>query len=358
MKKIIFFCIFWVFIFFSNSQSNLKLQNFKGTWITNVGSKALLSKQDIDTTIDICKKNNINHIFVVVWNNGVTMYPSKLIKKFIGIEQSKDYTNFDPIDYIIFKAHQNNIYVHAWFEFGFSYSYKDSNSIWKQKYPHWIGVNKMNMPLQKNDFYWWNPYLPEVKDFMFKLITEVLEKYNFDGIQGDDRLPANPIEGGYDSFTKKLYHVEFNKYPPQNEHDAHWVQWRADKLSLYAKEIFNLAKKINPNILVSWSPSIYPWSKENYLQDWLPWIENGYADFIIPQLYRYNLNSYEQLLKQLKLQINPTQQYKVFPGVLTALGDGYLINQNMFNEIIKLNRNYSFNGECLFYFECLKYIKY
>ncbi|MEZ4763882.1 MAG: hypothetical protein R3C26_12095 [Calditrichia bacterium] len=35
---------------------------------------------------------------------------------------------------------------------------------------------------------------------------------------------------------------------------------------------------------------VYPWSFDEYLQDWPNWLKNGYADEIIPQIYRYELD--------------------------------------------------------------------
>ena len=37
------------------------------------------------------------------------------------------------------------------------------------------------------------------------------------------------------------------------------------------------------------APSIYPWSEEEYLQDWPTWMQKGYVDLVCPQVYRYNI---------------------------------------------------------------------
>ncbi len=335
-----------------NAQNN---EPIKGTWITNVASNALQSKTNIKKTIAKCKKNGLNHVFVVVWNNGVTMYPSKVVKKYIGIKQDSVYKNFDPIQYIVKEAHEQNIKVHAWFEFGFSYSYKDSNSIWLKKYPHWAGKKKDGSLLKKNGFYWWNSLHPEVQKFMKELIVEVIDKYEFDGIQGDDRMPAMPAEGGYDDYTKNLFAKEHNgNAVPENAKEPAFVQWKADKLSLFGKEIYEIVKQKKPNCLVTWAPSLYPWSKEEYLQDWPQWLKNGYADYIIPQLYRYKIEDYEKILKQLNSLVAEEFKAKVYPGILTSLGDGnYQSSRQLTDSMLQLNRKYGFKGEVFFYYETL-----
>jgi uncharacterized lipoprotein YddW (UPF0748 family) len=83
----------------------------------------------------------LNNIFVVVWNGGVTMYPSKVVESYIGIQQDTIYKGFDPIACIVKEGHKVGLKVHAWFEFGFSYAYKDSNSVWLQNFR--IGLEEM-----------------------------------------------------------------------------------------------------------------------------------------------------------------------------------------------------------------------
>jgi uncharacterized lipoprotein YddW (UPF0748 family) len=326
----------------------------RGVWITNVASKALWSKKNIREAVKRCKQNGINTIFVVVWNNGVTMYPSEVVQSYIGIKQDPFYKGFDPIRAMIEEGHKQGLKVHAWFEFGFSYAYKNPNSLWYQKFPQWAGSNSKGELLQKNGFYWWNAIHPEVQDFMTKLVVEFVSKYDADGVQGDDRLPAMPAEGGYDSFTKELYKKETGLEAPEDCRERNWLQWKADKLSAFGKSLYQAVKKEQPACIVSWAPSIYPWSKEQYLQDWPAWLNGGYADLILPQLYRYDIAAYEKILKELSMQVSPDQKKKVFPGILTSLGDGYRIKDELLRQIIALNRKYGFMGECLFYFETLR----
>lgn len=327
----------------------------KGTWITNVASDALLSKKNIREAVANCKKNGLNSIFVVVWNGGLTTYPSQVMERYIGIKQDPVYKKFDPIKYIVKQAHKAGLKVHAWFEFGFSYSYKDSNSVWLQKYPHWAGRKKDGSLLQKNGFYWWNSLHPEVQQLMQEMVLEVVRKYEVDGIQGDDRLPAMPAEGGYDAYTRELFAKEHQGAAlPDNPKEPAFLQWKADKLSSFGKTLYEAVKKQEPSCLVTWAPSLYPWSKEEYLQDWPQWLKGGYADYIIPQLYRYSIEAYEKILKELDELLPAEYKKKVFPGILTSLGDdAYQSSRELTDQMLKLNRQYGFTGEVFFYYETL-----
>ena len=327
----------------------------RGTWVTNVASDALTSKEKVAETIERCKQFGLNTIYVVTWNKGVTMYPSPVVEKYIGVKQDPVYKGFDPIKEIIDQGHKAGMKVIGWFEFGFAYGYGDTSSIWHKKYPHWAGRDVKGNLLQKNKFYWWNSLHPEVQTFMTELVVDFVKRYNADGIQGDDRLPAMPSEGGYDAYTKSIYAKENNgAAPPVDSKDSAWLQWRADKLNAYIKDLYAKVKAQKKNYIVSWAPSIYPWSKEQYLQDWPAWLNGGYADEILPQLYRYDIKAYEKILKELDEQVTPSQKSKVFPGILIGLGDGYQVKQEMLEQMVELNRKYGFGGECTFYYEGLK----
>jgi uncharacterized lipoprotein YddW (UPF0748 family) len=163
-----------------------------------------------------------------------------------------------------------------------------------------------------------------------------------------------PAEGGYDEYTKALYKKETGLDAPAAPREKNWLQWKADKISAFGKDLYHSVKAVKPGCLVSWAPSIYPWSKEEYLQDWPQWLNEGYADFLMPQLYRYEIGAYENLLKQLSLQLTAEQKKIVFPGILTGLSDGYRVKPEMLKKMISLNRQYGYDGECQFYFESLK----
>lgn len=326
----------------------------RGIWIANSGSDVLNSREQIRTAVRQCKDKQLTDLFMVVWNDGKTMFPSQVMGKYVGQLQDPLYKERDPLQEMIQEAHAVGLRVHAWFEFGFSYSYKDSNSIWNKKYPAWAGRNAAGNLLQKNGFYWWNALHPGPQQFLYELIEEVVTRYDVDGIQGDDRLPAMPAEGGYEKETVTAYRssaadASLDLDPKQ----AAWVQWRADRLSQFAKLLYQQVKVIKPSCWVTWSPSVYPWSKQEYLQDWPTWLRDGYADFVFPQLYRYDAAGYEQLLQALNQWLTPELKRKVFPGMLTSLADGYQADQNLIRQFIQLNRQYGYDGEAFFYYELL-----
>lgn len=339
----------------NTSVDNKQIKAVRGVWLTNVDSRVLNSKEAIDSAVNFCDELGINTIFVVTWNKGMTQYPSKIMKQFTGVEIDTLFTGRDPLKELINAAHAKNIKVIAWFEFGFSSSYKlNGGEIIKLK-PEWASKDVNGKLVTKNGFEWMNGFHPEVQDFMLSLIMEVVNNYDIDGIQGDDRLPAMPSESGYDDYTKKLYADSHDgKMPPENFRDSAWIQWRADLMTDFMRKIYESVKSVKPKVIVSMAPSIYPWAKEEYLQDWPEWVKRGYVELICPQLYRYEFDRYKIALEEISDgQIQNKDLNKFYPGILLKVGN-YYPSREYLRQMVEENRKHNINGEVFFFYEGLK----
>ncbi len=356
MKNLYSICFLMFLLLFNGCEAQIEeKEGIRGVWLTNVDSDALNSKENIKRTVEICKDEGFNLICVVMYNKGVTLYPSKTMKELIGQEIDSVFIGRDPLRELIEEAHKQDIKVIAWFEFGFSSSYKlNGGKIVKVK-PNWGSKNNEGKLVTKNGFDWLNGFDPEVREFMLSLIKEVVTNYDVDGIQGDDRLPAMPVEAGYEDFTISKYMEEHNgAKPPKDFRDTAWINWRANILNDYMGEIYKTVKKIKPNIIVSMAPSIYPWSKEEYLQDWIQWVKQGYVDLVIPQLYRQNIKDYIKVLDDIvKEQLTKEDLKKFYPGILLKVGT-YYPSEQLLKEMIYENRKRNINGEVFFFYEGIK----
>ena len=319
---------------------------------------------------------NFNTIFVVSYAETKTIYPSKVIKSYTkakSIEQSnllspylKSYNvggksiSGDPIEDLINLAHKRNIKVFFWYEYGFMGATKPitSENPLFANHPNWLGINNENKPANyhNKDFYF-NAYNPKVQDFLIKLIKEGIKRYpNVDGVQGDDRMPAMPKNSGYDTYTISKYKKEHNgQLPPKDFEDVEWVNWRIDLLNNFGKKLYQEIKQNNPNVMVSFAPNPYPWSKENLMQDWPQWIKSGICDLLAVQCYRYNAETYKNTLTEVVKYINQNNPKQIFaPGIILMEGGKIKMNPDLLKEQININRNLGINGEIFFYNEALK----
>lgn len=356
MKRIIYFICIVLLLSCSkkyNSDYSENEYEVRGTWITNVDSDVLKSRESIAEAMKFLADHNFNVVCPVVWNKAVTLYKSEVMDSIFGIPIDSVYGDRDPLQELIEEAHKNNLKVIAWFEFGFSAHYKQNGGHILKMKPQWAAKDRVGNLLTKNGFEWMNAYHPEVQQFMLRLVCEVVKKYDVDGIQGDDRLPAQPVEGGYSEYTMNLYKSEHDgNEPPNNFRNKEWMEWRASKLNAFAAKIYKSVKKIKKDVLVTWSPSILPFAYDEYLQDWSTWIEQGYADMVFPQVYRYSIDEYNAILNS-KADYYSKNFTMIFPGILMNIGD-YVIENDYFLSALETNRNKNYNGEMYFFYEGLR----
>ncbi|AFH48733.1 Hypothetical protein IALB_1022 [Ignavibacterium album JCM 16511] len=344
-----------LFILISTSLAQTN-QQFRATWLTNVDSYVLTTDASIVEAMNYLSSIGINVVFLVVYNKGYTIYPSSIMDSLFDAPTIPDpsFQNRDFLDRLVIEAHRVGIEVIPWFEFGFSSSYSLNGGHIVARFPHWALKNNQGQLVVKNGFDWLSGINPEVQNYMLSLVMEVIDKYDIDGVQGDDRLPAMPVEGGYDSVTVEIYKSEHNgNNPPNNPGDTNWKRWRADKLNQFFLRMRDSVKSRGEYLILSSSPTPYPWGYDEYLQDSRYWAQNNIVDNIIPQLYRYDFSGYQSVLSQSLSQIRSVNPSIYFAGVLIKAGS-WVITPTLITQIIDLNRTNNVNGECTFFYEGLR----
>jgi len=358
MKKSFLFILLFAF---TSSFSQI-LHEFRAVKITNVDSDILFDDKKIADGMDYLASIGINVILTVVWNShgadgDYTLYPSKVMEEYFGRAMHPAFpTGRDPLKRIIIEAHRNGMEVFPWFEMGFSTSYSQNGGHIIKSYPNWALKDNTGKLCVKNGFDWMSAINPEVQKFIIALTTEVVDNYDLDGIEYSDRIPAMPVEGGYDAVTVSIYQAEHNgAAPPSNYKDANWMRWRADKLSQFYKNARDSIKARGDHLVVSSSPSVYPWSYQEYLQDSKTWLDSDIIDNIIPQVYRYSYSDYVYELNQSLSHVPLSKRDTFFSGMLIYLrGDNYLISPDFLLKSIQANRDRQVHGEAFFFYEGLR----
>jgi uncharacterized lipoprotein YddW (UPF0748 family) len=325
----------------------------RGIWITNTDSAVLDSQANIAEAMDFLAETGFNVVFPVVWSKGATVYPSQVMRSQFGFAIDPRYAGRDPLAEVVTEARRVGLKVIPWFEYGFASSYNQNGGQLLAKKPEWAARDCNGHLLKKNGFEWMNALDSQVQDFLLSLILEVVNNYDVEGIQGDDRIPAMPCEGGYDAATVARYRQKFRRQPPSNPKDRRWLQWRADILTDFLARLHRRVKAVNPNLLISMAPSIYDWGYKEYLQDSPTWLQQGLVDLLHPQAYRRDFNSYKQIIDRLVREQTPQQRSRLTPGVLLNIGS-YRMTPQYLSQAIAHNRYCGVFGEVFFFYEGLR----
>ncbi|MEB3342291.1 glycoside hydrolase family 10 protein [Okeania sp.] len=353
----------------------------RGVWITNVSSSVLFTPWAINRALRQLSQLNFNTVYPVTWNRGNTFYPSKVAKKVTGKSQDSTLALFrlgrDVLKEIFKQSHRQGLRVIPWFEYGFM---APVNSVLVKRHPHWVTtsidknsnfsesifelelkdllpesdekslLNQLQQSLSINNV-WLNPINPQVQNFILELILEVVQKYDVDGIQVDDRF-GMPVQFGYDPVTVQLYRQQHQgKNPPEDFTNPEWMQWRANQITAFLERLYKSIKAVKPNCIVSVSSNPYDFSYNLYLQDWQTWIERGFVDEFILQVYRDGLSSFVEELEQPPVK-NTRNKIPFSIGILAGTLKTTMRIEKI-QEQVQAVRDRNFAGVSFFYWETL-----
>ena len=316
----------------------------RGTWLTTTANSAIATPERSAETMRRLREIGLNTVYVEVWKNGYTQWPSQVLERTIGVAQRPAQALQDPADKpaslsnstpprdllqeTLIEAHRNGLNYVAWFEYGFMAAHGSTQNTLRKLKPEWLSRDIRGGEVAPNGFVWLNPLHPEARRFVLDLMLEAIDKYDLDGVQLDDRIVWPYVTMGYDDFTRAAYAAEHaGRQPPADARDPAWMRWRADKLNALARDFVAALHQARPGLLVSMSPAPFPWSYEHYLLEWPQWARwpagLGWDEFI-PQAYRHSYAAFEATWQEQISELRKAEAYR--PQDLVAgiriVGDG------------------------------------
>ena len=336
-------------------------EELRGVKLTNVDSQVLFSDEAIIEAMEFLAAAGFNAVLPVVQNGGYTIYPSEVMDHHFDrpIHPHASFAGRDPLAVLIREAHKHGMEVYPWFEYGLATNYSGLNGpatggFILQTYPEWAAKHPNGDICKKNGFDWMNGINEDVQNFIIELVMEVVRNYDVDGVEFSDRMPAMPVECGYDDYTMELYKSLNGVYPPTDPQNQSWKNWRANELTRFYKMVRDSVKNHDPELFVASSPNIYPWGLNEYLQDSRAWVNQGIIDHWVPQLYRYNRADYVfELNAAWNQPLNDAGREKLISGILMNVGS-YTIPADTLRLYMQANRTRGVKGEAFFFYEGLR----
>ncbi|GAA3096023.1 MULTISPECIES: glycoside hydrolase family 10 protein [Nonomuraea] len=272
-------------------------RELRGVWIattTNIDwpSKTGLSKArqqaEYVKILDSAAKRNFNAVFVQVRPASDALYKSSLEpwSQYLTGTAGKD-PGWDPLPFLIDEAHKRGMEFHAWFN-PYRASYDDSIAKLPaghpaKKHPAWT--------VKYGGRLYYNPGLPAVRDHVTKVITDVVGRYDIDGVHFDDYFYPYPVAGA--TFDDA---AAFKKYG-KGQKLADWRRGNVDKLVEQVDSAVHKAKNhvkfgISPFGIWRNTSNDPSGSKTSGMSaydaiyaDARSWIKSGTVDYVLPQLY-------------------------------------------------------------------------
>jgi uncharacterized lipoprotein YddW (UPF0748 family) len=314
----------------------------RGTWLTTTANTAIATPANTAATMQNLRAIGLNSTYVEVWKEGYTEFPSATMQNLIGISYKVSPSPGVPVQQrdllseTLIASHRNGMASIAWFEYGFAARYGNpgTGSTELAKYMKdrgWLLQDSAgNYTNTSNGFSWMNPLVPEVRNLIKGIVTDAARNYDLDGVQLDDRL-AWPVQFGYDAYTRNAYLAETGRNLPASFSDSQFKAWRAQKVTAFGQELIAAVRAVRPDIIISTSPAVYPWSYDNYCVDWNAWRQQGMFDEIIPQVYRPNFSDFNRdwdgtgnITTQGQVQYMGTRRGDFAAGISVNTGSGVI----------------------------------
>ena len=337
----------------NNSYIPLNFTNQAGLWLPYMDFENYMYnkseseyREEIKKILSDAKAEGINTIYFHVHPNGDAYYKSNIFPK--GIYYTGDY---DPLQIMLDEAHDMGISVHAWlnpmrFQTVEQMENLPDDFIVKQ----WINEKSPMVKIINNRWYL-NPAYEEVTELVSECADEILKNYNVDGIHIDDYFyPTTETE-----FDSEAFEIS-------NSNDL--AQWRQENINNMVKSLYDTVKSNNKRIKFGISPqgNINANYNSQYADVKLWAGTEGYADYIIPQIYfgfenetcpfEPTLKEWEKLVKDSGVSlIIGLAEYKLgeedkWAGVAGEME--WIENPDIINQQIELVKNSSADGYALY----------
>lgn len=273
-----------------------KKREFRGAWIQCVngqfvGMSTKAMQETLTRQLDELQKDGLNAIIFQVRPECDALYKSDIEpwSRFLTGKQGVAPAPFwDPLQWIIEQCHKRGMELHAWIN---PYRAKTKNTTELAR--NHIALRHPDMVFAYDGQLILNPGNPECREYICRVVSDIVGRYDIDGLHIDDYFYPYPVAGQTIPDDKE-YAENANGIRDRGD-------WRRDNVNVFIKQLSDTIHHVKPWVKFGISPfGIYRNKKsapdlgsntnglQNYddlYADVLMWVNNGWVDYCVPQLY-------------------------------------------------------------------------
>lgn len=344
----------------------------KALWVVR---DILKSKSTIDQLLNDAHKGNFTDLFIQVRGRGDAFYNSRILPKAEGLA-----TDFDPLAYLLEKAHGQKFKIHAWLNVFYVWS-AERDPLSKDhvifEHPEWSAVSAENLSMvdegtnrliaKKYEGIFLSPGDDEFQNSFLNIITELLDHYQLDGIHLDYiRYPGNQYD--YSQSMRSKFVLEYGQDPltldsltrnAQTKEDIDrsawiqkkWSEFRRNELTHFVEKIYNKTKSLKSEVMVTAAVfADLAEAHDKVMQDWIVWLQKGILDQAVMMNYAVDQLLFENRIREAKTAAGDSIfSKKIWIGVAI-----YNQNSALMREKIKALKKWKPAGLSVFSYEIMR----
>jgi len=276
-------------------------REFRGAWLVTVANKDWPSKPGLPVAeqkaelielLDRAVQLKLNAIIFQVRPSCDAMYASSIepwSEYLTGTMGEAPQPFYDPLAFAIEEAHRRGLELHAWFN-PFRALHAQAKS---PVSPNHISRTHPELVRQYAGQLWLDPGEPFVRQYVLRVVMDVVKRYDVDGVQFDDYFypfekdPAGRVLDFPDEATWEKYGL-----PNRMERG----DWRRQNINQFIQSVYQSIKAAKPWVKFGVSP-FGIWRPMNpppvrgmdayatLYADSRRWFASGWLDYFSPQLY-------------------------------------------------------------------------
>lgn len=294
------------------AQNLLPKREFRGAWIQIInGQFEGMSRDQMQANLthqlNVLQQCGINAIMFQVRGEADAMYPSPYEpwSRFLtGRQGTAPNPYWDPLAWMITECHKRGMELHAWIN-PFRAKTKDTKEL-ALNHPY---VKHPERFFEYDGLYLFDPGLNENRRYICQIAADIVRRYDVDGIHMDDYFYPYPVAGM--TIPDQATYIT-HKNGIDNVDD-----WRRYNVNLFMEMMHDSIRAVKPWVKFGVSPfgiyhNVQPGSNipgsntrglqnyDNLYADVLYWINKGWVDYNIPQIYweiGHKAADYEELIK-------------------------------------------------------------
>ena len=270
-------------------------REFRGAWIQcvngqfrGIGTEAM--QKTLSYQLDELQKDGCNVIIFQVRPECDALYESKYEPwsyYLTGQQGVAPRPYWDPLAWMIEQSHKRGMELHAWIN-----PYRAKTKVAHANASNHVVSQHPERCFEYDGLTLLNPALKENRDYICQVVTDILERYDVDGLHIDDYFYPYPTPG---------IPIPDNAYFRANSQGFTDIgDWRRNNVNLFIEQLWATIRTVKPWVKFGVSPfGIYRNVKndpngsqtnglQNYDQlyaDVLLWVKNGWVDYCVPQIY-------------------------------------------------------------------------